>query len=102
MTFFRKKFHFYAQNKFLMTIFTLFLTKNLDFRTKDFSLRPFFSQFVLCLTSNNSTSQNIGGTDGPFSHLKLVGGPSPQPPKSPPMSCIATCLSAISNQHSSC
>ena len=35
---------------------TLFLTKNLCL-----DLETVFSQFALCLTSNNSTSQNIGG-----------------------------------------
>src|SRR6218665_1088029 len=41
----------------------LFLTKNLTFRQKYSSLTSFLSQFVLFLTSHNSTSQNIGGTD---------------------------------------
>jgi len=77
MTFLKeKKFHFPAQN-FLwpfshrlyfvseiwyVTYMTpLFLTKNLNFRQKYPSLTPFFSQFVLCLTSDYSTSQIIGG-----------------------------------------
>ena len=41
---------------------TIFLTQK-DFRTKNSSFRPFFSQFVLFLKSNNSTSRNSGGTD---------------------------------------
>ena len=32
-------------------------------QNKKSSLRPFFSQFIFCLTSNNSTSQNIGCSD---------------------------------------
>jgi len=38
------------------------------------SFTPCFSQLVLCLTSNNSTSQNIGGTDAwAVPHLKFEG-----------------------------
>ena len=55
-----------------ITYMTLFLTKSLYFR-KNFSLRPFLSQFVLCLTSSNSTSRNIGGTDAwAVPHLKFL------------------------------
>src|SRR6218665_1570885 len=45
---------------------------------KKFSLETFFSQFVLCLTSN--TSQNIGGTDDwAVPPVQLFrGGASPQ------------------------
>jgi len=43
-------------NLIYITYITLFLTKNFGFTTKSSSLRPFFSQLVLCLTSNNSTS----------------------------------------------
>jgi len=57
---------------------TKFLTKNLDFRTKNSSLTPFFRQFVLCLTSESSTSQDIP-------HLKFCGAVPPVPSKSPPM-----------------
>ena len=59
---------------------TLFLTKKLDFRKK-ILLDTFFSQFVLCLTSNNSTSQNIGGTDA-------WGTVPPVIPESTPMRAI--------------
>ena len=98
--FFRKqKFHFIAQNfwwRFLVvnsilsvsTVWnlTIFLTKNLYFRTKNSSLRLFFSQFVLCLISNNSTSRNIGGTDALAVPISNFGGTVPPvPPKSPPM-----------------
>ena len=64
----------------------LFLTKNLNFRQKYSSLTPFPSQFERCLASHNSTSQNIGGRMHALAvpHFKF-GGPSPIPPKSPPM-----------------
>jgi len=61
---------------------TLFLPKNLCFRTKHSFMTPFFkSQFVLCHTSNNTTSQNIGGRmhgPSPTSNFK---GTVPQPPQ---------------------
>jgi len=71
-----------------ITYLTLFLTKNLYFRTQHSSFRPFFSQFVLCLTSNNSTSQNIWGgrMHGPSPTSNFEGLSHPVPPKSPPMS----------------
>src|SRR6218665_789767 len=57
-----------------------FLTKNLDFRTNNSSFTPLFTQFVVCLTSNNSTSQNIGGRmHGPTPHLKFGGVPPLHP-----------------------
>ena len=40
-----------------------FLGQKPLFQNKQFLLETFFSQFVLCLTSNNNTSRNIGGTD---------------------------------------
>ena len=47
------------------------------FQNKKFLLEFFFSQFVLYLTSNNSTSRNIGGQmHGPSPYLKF-GGQSP-------------------------
>ena len=42
---------------------TLLLPKTLYFRTKYSFIAPFFSQFVLCNASNNTTSRYIGGTD---------------------------------------
>jgi len=63
---------------------------------KNFLLDTFFSQFVLSHASNNSTSQNIGGTEA-------WAVPPPQffwgrvpilPPKSPPMS-ISALLSKV-------
>jgi len=65
---------------------TFFLTKNLDF-SKNSSLTPSCSQFVLYLTSNNRTSQNIG-EDGCMDRprLEFGGYRPPFPPKSPPVS----------------
>ena len=60
---------------------TLFLTKNLDFRTTNSSLTPFFTQYVLCLIYNNSTSPNIGGTDAwAVSPPQILREPSPSSP----------------------
>src|SRR6218665_3293946 len=69
------------------TILTpIFLTRNLNFRQKYSFLTPFVSQFIRCLTSHNSTSQNIGGTGAwAVPPPQIFGGPSPSPPKSPPM-----------------
>src|SRR6218665_2407398 len=42
---------------------------------------PFFTLFILSRTSDNTTSQNIGGTNAwAVPHLKFWGGPSPQSP----------------------
>src|SRR6218665_953793 len=82
----------------------LLLTKNLNFRQKYSFLTPFLSQFVLCLTSHNITSQNIGGTDAwEVTPPQFSGEPSPSSPKSPPMPplvllnvylpiCLSVCL----------
>src|SRR6218665_3158422 len=52
----------------------IFLTKSLNFRQKYSSLTPFLRQVVLCLTSHNSTSENIGGTDAwAVPHLNFLG-----------------------------
>ena len=61
-----------------------FLDQKPLFQIKNFLLEASFCQFVLYLTSNNSTSRNIGGRmHGPSLHLKFWG-PS-CPPKSPPV-----------------
>lgn len=52
---------------------------------KTFLLKTVFSQFLLCLTSSNSTSQNMGGNGCMGRQTFLEGGPSPQPLKSPPV-----------------
>jgi len=57
-------------------------------------MTPFLSQFVLSLTSHNSTSQNIRGTDAwAVPHLKFWGSVPQSPPKSPPM--VLTLLSRM-------
>jgi len=61
---------------------TLFLTKNLDLKTKNSSLTPCFTQFVLCLTSDNNTSQNIGGMDAWAVPTSNFGWTAPQFPLS--------------------
>src|SRR6218665_3090198 len=52
----------------------------------NFLMTPFFTRFVLSRASDNTTSQNIGGTDAwtvpPTSNL---GDRPPAPPKSPPV-----------------
>src|SRR6218665_2723743 len=63
-----------------------YMTQEPRFQNNTFLLDTFFSQFVLCLTSNNSTSQNIVGTDTWVVHQpQILGGPFPKPPKSPPV-----------------
>src|SRR6218665_2547078 len=63
----------------------LFWKKNLDFTTNNSSLTPFLSQLVDCLTSNNSSSQNIGGTNAWAVPTSNLGDRPPVPHKSPPM-----------------
>src|SRR6218665_3653929 len=41
----------------------IFLHQKLLFHNPNFLLQTVFSQFELCLTSNNNNSQNIRGTD---------------------------------------
>ena len=65
MTFFSYRFYFVCLYTVLNLIFNIinydhFLDQKPVFHNKTFFL---FSQFVLYLTSNNSTSQNIGGTN---------------------------------------
>jgi len=49
-------------------------------------MTPFFTQFELSHTSNNTTFQNIGGTNArAVPHLTFWGYRPPSPPKSPPM-----------------
>jgi len=46
----------------------------------------FFTLFVLSRASDNTISQNIGGTDAwAVPHLKFFGDRPPVPPRSPPM-----------------
>src|SRR6218665_1800341 len=64
----------------IYNIYNTFLSPNLDLTTKNSSLTPIFSQLVVSLTSNNSTSQNIGGRmHGPSLDLKFWGTVPPVP-----------------------
>src|SRR6218665_2318053 len=53
--------------------------EHLYFRTNNSSITPFFSQFVLCQASNNTTSRNIGGWMHAWAvpHLKFWGDRPP-------------------------
>ena len=67
----------------IFRIFTMFNVVYDPFLTRK---TPFFTLFILSRTSDYTTSQNIGGTDGwTFPHLKFWGGPSPSSPRSPPL-----------------
>src|SRR6218665_2469757 len=47
---------------------------------------PFFTLFILSRTSDNTASQNIGGTNAwAVPHLKFWGDRPPVPPRSPPL-----------------
>ena len=102
-TFFMRKFSF-NRPQFLTTIFShrlyfvcllslqseilyityIVFTKNLDFRPKYSFLPPFFSHFILFLTSDNDTSQNIVGTDAwTVPPPQTLGHRPPALPKSP-------------------
>ena len=62
---------------------TLFLTRKPTTGTsqKNFFMTPFFTLFVFSRASDNTTSENIGGTDAwAVPHLKFLGGPFPQFP----------------------
>ena len=73
---------------------TLFLPKNLYFRTKHSFMTPFLSQFVLCNTSNNIILLEILG-DGcmgrPPASDCFLGDLSPVSPKFPPMITTIHC-----------
>src|SRR6218665_855900 len=60
---------------------------------------PFFTLFTLSRTSDNTTSQNIGGTNAcSIPHLKFFwGGPPPVPPRSPPLDTALLLVSAYSS-----
>jgi len=72
---------------------TLFLSEILDpkprFQKKKFLLDTIFSQCVLCLTLNNSTSQNIvEDRCMGRSTSQMLGNRPPVPPKSSPVSSV--------------
>ena len=98
----------FSQQEFLMTFF---LVTDLVFRIFPFFYQifriftmlnvvydpfltrkpPFFTLFILSRTSDNTTSQNIGGgrMHGPSPHLKLLGDRLPSPPRFPPLQAPA-------------
>jgi len=76
---------------------TIFLPKSLYFRTKLSFMTPVSSPFVLGYASNNTTSQNIGGTAAWAVPTKNFGVTvPPAPPKSPPM--VLTSLDTIDTE----
>src|SRR6218665_490309 len=55
--------------------------KNNHYFRKEFLYGTFFTLFVLLRASDNTTSQNIGGTDArAVPPPQILGGPSPQSP----------------------
>jgi len=87
-----QNFPFFLQ---ILRIFTLlnvvydpsFTHKKTHYVRKEFLDDTFFTLFVLSRVRDNTTSQNIGGTDAwavPTSNF-FGGGPSPSPPRYPPL-----------------
>ena|SRR6218665_1844020 len=80
---------FFSHQPFFLTsshiliynVYDSFLNEKRLLNQNNSSFTPLFSLLQLLQTSNNTTSQNIGGTDA-------FWGPSPQPPRSPPMVLI--------------
>src|SRR6218665_1869617 len=78
---------------FLSQIFRILTMLNVVHVYDPFLTRktPFFTLLILSRASDNTTSQNIGGTDGwavPTSNF--FGGAVPSPPRSPPLCIIGT------------
>ena len=68
-------------------VYDPFLTRKTTISEKNSFVTPFFTLFVLSCASDNTTSQNIGGTDAwAVPHLTFWGDRPPSPPRSPPMS----------------
>src|SRR6218665_2729821 len=70
----------------IFRMFTMFNVVYDHFLTRK---TPFFTLFILSRTSDNTASQNIGGTNAwAVPHLKFWGGTvPPSPPRSPPCRC---------------
>src|SRR6218665_2990156 len=65
---------------FFYQIFRIFPMFNVIKKT------PIFTRFILSRASENTTSQNIGGTDAwAVPHLKFLGDRPPNTPRSPPL-----------------
>src|SRR6218665_3327532 len=56
---------------------------------------PFFTLFILSRASDNTTSQNIGGTDAWAVPPPQIWGPSPSPSSSPPLYTSTTINNSI-------
>ena len=64
---------------FFSNIFRMFTMLNVVYDHFLTRKPPFFTPFIPSRTSDNTTSQNIGGTNAwAVPHLKFWGGPSPQ------------------------
>src|SRR6218665_3128348 len=63
---------------FLFSHFRMFTMLNVVYDHFLTRKPPFFTLFILSRTSDNTSSQNIGGgpMHGPSPHLKFLGGPS--------------------------
>src|SRR6218665_2370204 len=73
--------HIFRMSTMLNVVYDHFLTRKTQF----------FTLFMLSRTSDNTTSQNIGGgpMHGRSPHLKFWGEPSPQSPRSPPLDSLS-------------
>ena len=82
----------------------LFFTKNLYFRSKNSFMTSFFTHFVLSHAFDNTTSQNIRGTDTwAVHHIKFWEDRPPVPPMSPPMNLYHTYMYMyITGRRSTC
>ena len=109
MIFSGKNFHFHAQNIWWpffshrpgfsdFPLFTVikcpivydpFYTGKITISEKNFSIRQFFTLFILSHTSDNTTSLNIGGTNAWAVPTSNLGGPSPRGPSPPQVSAPA-------------
>src|SRR6218665_1538682 len=73
-------FPFFSQ---IFRMFTMLIVVYDHFLTRK---PPFFTLFILSRTSDNTASQNIGGTNAwAVPHLKFWGDRPPSPPRSPPL-----------------
>src|SRR6218665_3265701 len=62
-------------------VYDPFLTRKTTISEKNSFMTLFFTLFVLSRASNNTTSQNIGGTDAwAVPHFKFLRGTAPQSP----------------------
>src|SRR6218665_1866780 len=71
----------------LIVIYDPFFTRKITISENNSLTTPFFTLFVLSRASNNTISQNSGGT-GAWAVHPTFGGPSPSPPRSPPLSVL--------------